>query len=229
MKIEIIGDVTSLVIDGIPYVANVTPIAEEQYEQYIVKKGDTLWKISQQYGMTVAQLKKLNNLVSDVIHVGNKFKVIKSTTVNTIADEMMKHEGAKEYEGIVATIQKWYYGSIVKQPWCATCISYFADICGVSKQIGKHENVDRMKDYLNKQDKIKMSKAYGGDYIPKKGDIIFFSSNHTYDDCTHVGAVISVTNNNVTWIGGNTSDKIMVKTNNMKSDKYVVCYGVIDY
>jgi len=45
---------------------------------YVVKAGDTLWGISQKYNMTVEELKKLNNLKSDIIHVGQKLKVKKS-------------------------------------------------------------------------------------------------------------------------------------------------------
>ncbi len=39
---------------------------------YIVKKGDTLGRISKAYGTSVAQLKQLNNLKSDMIYIGQK-------------------------------------------------------------------------------------------------------------------------------------------------------------
>lgn len=155
-------------------------------------------------------------------------EMIKPKTKN-LASEFMKHVGAKEYTGIVETIQKWYYGSLVKDAWCATSVSYFAEQCGLSEQIGKHENVDRMKEYMEKRGKIKMSPAYGGDYKPKKGDLVFFSKGNTYKDCTHVGVVSGVKEDNITWVGGNTSDAIATKINNMRYDKYLVCFGVIDY
>lgn len=43
---------------------------------YVVKAGDTLYKIAQKYGTTVDELKKLNNLVSDVLSIG-KILIIK--------------------------------------------------------------------------------------------------------------------------------------------------------
>ena len=42
---------------------------------YTVKKGDTLYDIAKGRGLTVASLKKLNNLRSDVIYIGQKLKV----------------------------------------------------------------------------------------------------------------------------------------------------------
>lgn len=149
--------------------------------------------------------------------------------VKNLADEFIKHLGAKEYTGIVETIQKWYYGSLVKDAWCATSLSYFANICNLSDQVGKHENVDKMKDYMAKLGKIKMSQSYGGSYIPKKGDVVFFSKANAYGDCTHVGAVIEVKGDTLYWVGGNTSDAIAKRSNNIKTDKYVVCFGEIDY
>lgn len=172
---------------------------------------------------------KITGDITSLTIDGKEYIEQKQKTKN-LADEMLKHEGVKEYEGIVETIQRWYYnGSFVKAPWCATALSYFANLCGLSEQIGKHENVDRMKDYMKNKGTIRMSKAYGGSYIPKKGDVIFFSNKHTYNDCTHVGTVISVNGDIVSWIGGNTSDAITRKTSNMKTNKYVVCFGEVNY
>ncbi len=39
---------------------------------YTVKKGDSLWRISQQTGVSVADLRKLNNITGTQIRIGQK-------------------------------------------------------------------------------------------------------------------------------------------------------------
>ncbi|WP_258311550.1 LysM peptidoglycan-binding domain-containing protein [Terrilactibacillus laevilacticus] len=46
---------------------------------YIVKSGDSLWKISQQYGVSISTLKSLNHLTSDIIHIGQKLTISGAT------------------------------------------------------------------------------------------------------------------------------------------------------
>ncbi|WP_283640958.1 glucosaminidase domain-containing protein, partial [Mesonia mobilis] len=43
--------------------------------RYTVKKGDTLYSISQSYDLTIEELKKLNNLKSDNLAIGQKLYV----------------------------------------------------------------------------------------------------------------------------------------------------------
>ena len=61
--------------------------------------------------------------------------------------DMAQYVGTVEYEGIVKTIQEWYYGSLVKAAWCATAISYFADRNGLP--VTKAENVLNLLNNLN--------------------------------------------------------------------------------
>lgn len=44
-------------------------------ETYTVKKGDTLYSISQQYGITVEELKLINNLTNNNLYIGQELKV----------------------------------------------------------------------------------------------------------------------------------------------------------
>ncbi|WP_404591429.1 LysM peptidoglycan-binding domain-containing protein [Enterococcus sp. UD-01] len=42
---------------------------------HVVKSGNTLWGLAQQYGTSVQKLKQLNNLASDIIYIGQTLKV----------------------------------------------------------------------------------------------------------------------------------------------------------
>ena len=42
---------------------------------YTVRSGDTLWLLAQRYGTTVAEIKRLNNLTSDMLSVGQVLKI----------------------------------------------------------------------------------------------------------------------------------------------------------
>lgn len=62
-------------------VTNKQQATNQSGQTYTVKKGDSLWKISKQFGTSIANLKKWNNLSSDVIYVGQK--LIVSNTKNS--------------------------------------------------------------------------------------------------------------------------------------------------
>ncbi len=53
---------------GIPYISKSDDI-------YVVQKGDTLWGISKKYGISVNDLKELNNLSTNVLKIGQSLKV----------------------------------------------------------------------------------------------------------------------------------------------------------
>lgn len=59
---------------GVPY----TPVSTEN--TYIVKSGDTLWSIARNNGLTVDELKRLNNLTSNSLSIGQVLKLKEVTT-----------------------------------------------------------------------------------------------------------------------------------------------------
>lgn len=158
--------------------------------------------------------------------------VYKDQRGKTIADYMEMYEGAKEWDNTVQAIQKWYYGKMVKDAWCCTGLSFFADMAGVGNQVLKTENVDVLKNIMNTLGKVDCTERYGGgNYKPKRGDIVFMSSKKQYADCTHVGVISSINLDTgvVTVISCNCNDAIMRKVYNYKYDGYIVAWGRVDY
>lgn len=60
--------------------SNVVPGDDNQY--YIVQKGDSLWSIAKKYNTTVDKLKKLNNLSSNLLQIGQKLIINENASVN---------------------------------------------------------------------------------------------------------------------------------------------------
>lgn len=131
----------------------------------------------------------------------------------TIATELAKYRGTHEYDGIVADIQNWFYGSLVKSSWCATTISYFANKLGILSQLGgKNANVYNM---MVSCQKASPSQFYTKDRLPKKiykDDILFMlweGDTMTATSSKHVCvAEYDSTGDEIFCIGGNQKDKV---------------------
>jgi len=57
---------------------------ESGYEYYVVQKGDSLYQISRKYNTTIDNLKKINNLSTNILSVGQRIKVPKLNVDNII-------------------------------------------------------------------------------------------------------------------------------------------------
>ncbi len=78
---------------------------------YVVKRGDTLYGIAKQYNTTVDALKRLNQLTSNTIQVGQKLKIPNPSTetdyINyTVVKGDTLYSIAKRYETTVAAIKQ---------------------------------------------------------------------------------------------------------------------------
>lgn len=49
---------------------------------YVVKKGDSLWSIAKKYGLTVDELKSLNNLTGNMLSIGQTLKISGEPSTN---------------------------------------------------------------------------------------------------------------------------------------------------
>lgn len=59
-----------------------TPPIEETEQSYVVKSGDSLYKIANTYHITVDDLKKYNQLTTNILSVGQVLKIPSSTEIN---------------------------------------------------------------------------------------------------------------------------------------------------
>jgi N-acetylmuramoyl-L-alanine amidase len=80
---------------------------------YIVKKGDSLWKIAQKHlgdGARYAEIKSLNNLKSDTLKVGQILKLPNVEKIPSIkvGDTVKLNKGAKTYTG--GNLASFVYG-----------------------------------------------------------------------------------------------------------------------
>ena len=86
------------------------PSSSSDVSTYTVKAGDSLWKIANMYGLTVAELKDLNGLTSDNLSVGQVLKVNNSSN-NSSGNTYTVKSGdslwsiANKYETTVNTLK----------------------------------------------------------------------------------------------------------------------------
>lgn len=144
--------------------------------------------------------------------------------MKTLTDMFEPYIGVHEYNGIVATIQKWYYGDLYKGAWCATSMSYFANQLGILDQFGgKNENVYEMMIATERAWKrtgkgnflyqVQIPKGY----IIKRGTVIFNLNSGTKMNATsnkHVTTANADFSYDISHgydaLGGNQSDEIRV-------------------
>lgn len=71
---------------------------------YVVKKGDTLYSISRKYNIKVDELKRMNNLSSNIIYIGQVLKINKN--IYTVKKGDTLYSIAKRYNTTVENIKK---------------------------------------------------------------------------------------------------------------------------
>lgn len=77
---------------------------------YVVKSGDSLWKIANTYNTTVAAIKSFNNLTSDTLTIGQVLRIPTSTTTSSGTTYIVKNGDslwkiANTYNTTVAAIK----------------------------------------------------------------------------------------------------------------------------
>lgn len=74
---------------------------------YTVKLGDTLFAISRKYGVSIEVIKKLNNIVSNEIDIGQKIKLQPDYIIHVVMEDETLYKISKTYDVSVDDIKKW--------------------------------------------------------------------------------------------------------------------------
>lgn len=147
---------------------------------------------------------------------------IKKYDTSNIAKEALKHigSGGGKFWG--------WYGATAGTPWCAI----FAYYCLTQSNytIDKSASVVGLANYY----KSKNMYIDDNDYIPKAGDLIFYSFNGYRNGLTHVGIVEKYENGMVYTVegnwngnGSNYASKVCKECRNV-NDKQISGYGLND-
>ena len=134
--------------------------------------------------------------------------------VPTIVDFIGTYNGATESDNVVSAIQKWFYGCLIKAPWCATCMSWVFNNLNIP--VEKSENVYALMQNCKNAANRGHGTFYSRSELPelKKGDVCFLLFEGTtmkFTSKKHVTAFIERTGADcIRCIGGNQSGQIKV-------------------
>ncbi len=146
--------------------------------------------------------------------------------VETAASQIGIYEGENGY-----TKYGEYYGYAYME-WCCAFISWCARTTGIPESvIPNNVSCTQMRNYYISQGLYHLAPAYGGTYIPKQGDLIFYTdtdaSLRSKDRIEHIGIVVSATAYDVTCIEGNCPDRVCQRVRPYSN--YVVGYATPQY
>ena len=107
----IVDDTTGAISDGVDAVQDAVDKAEELIDKltYVIKKGDTLSGIAKQYGTTVEELVKLNNIKNpNLINTGNTLIIREGETKEIIKEQEKTADAVAETdEEVREFIRDW--------------------------------------------------------------------------------------------------------------------------
>lgn len=135
----------------------------------------------------------------------------------TVADVFKHYEGTMEYNGIVGVIQEWYYGSLVKDSWCATAMCWALAQLGLRQYTikGKYENVYDLKVAFDSGVERGVCESINK-YTMETGDIVILCFDKVFSQTAskHVTAFLNYSTyiaSDFRGIGGNQNDGIIPK------------------
>ena len=134
---------------NIPYI----PVSKDIY---IVQKGDTLWDIARKYGLSVSELKELNNLSTNLLKIGQALKVksiedkeetTQNSTVNTYT--VQKGDNLYSIANKYGIDKKVVYPHSFRHRYAKNFLEKFNDIALLADLLG-HESIETTRIYLRR-------------------------------------------------------------------------------
>ncbi len=163
------------------------------------------------------------------INTGNKINDIIAIARTQLGYLEGSLEGTVQLNNDCTKYGAWY--GMNYAAWCAMFVSWCANQAGVpTTVIPKHASCDVGMSWFIKYDRFGYAPAYGGNYSPKRGDIVYFGyrmSSGAYDS-THVGIVYDADATYIHVLEGNSSNKVQT-VRYLKSSDYILGYGFPDY
>ena len=130
-------------------------------EEYVVKKGDTLWGISNQFGVSVTELAELNGVNAETLKIGDKLIIPQKAGINP--DNMFMYtvkKGDTLYS--IARIYHTTVDEIKRLNYLTNNQLYLGQVLRIPEKYTKPDEMF-LPSYVN--------------YTVKKGDTLFMGNN----------------------------------------------------
>jgi len=166
--------------------------------KYVVRRGDTIWRIARMHGLTISQLKLLNPKLRRGLKKGSVLKVSK---IEAIKLSKLLKKRKRRLSGVLAKYQRSYSTSgsgnrVVRYAkrwlgsryvWGASRAGAF-DCSGFTSYVMRHAKGRAIP-------RVSRRQAYYGRYVSRRnlraGDLIFFDTSHRRRGyVNHVGIYI---------------------------------------
>ena len=181
---------------GVPYSFNGS-LVNDNY--YIVKKGDSLWSIANKYGLSVEQLKEMNNLSSNMLSVGQKLLINDGTNVDNVNEN---YYIVKSGDTLYSIAKK--YGLTVDELKKMNNLSSNTLSINQKLLVGNDMSTDDNYDV----------------YVVKSGDTLWGIASKYNTSVDKIKDINNLNSNNLS-IG----QKLLVPGNNLGTKKYIVKSG----
>lgn len=134
----------------------------------------------------------------------------------TLADVMEKYGGTQEYDGAVGECQKWFYGTLVEEPWCATWLCWCLTQLGLRNYTikTKTDNVFVLFGLLNDSVNRGSCKRIMNPEDMKRGDIVILNFSEMFSTTANKHVTVYTgkdTSSKFEGIGGNQDDSVCKK------------------